>query len=658
MDSQKNTDKKPITYIIGVHGIGEQRENESLLPIINGFARVRECQQSSEEEKEALKRHKKAQKIYRPLTQGMLSSQKASTPWVEFSGIPSKPDIVCPPKFIGRRVQNGECGENFRFIDMHWADVMQDHFGDYGQPVESWTASLIDRLKLRDLDTEHNWIPELIESIRKGILPVKNLFTLKQRLLTGTNNTLNDTIFNRFLGDAQLYGEYTVTRAEAVYRFHERLADVHTAHLEEMEKDPTVGNPRYVVIAHSLGSIMSFDALIYAHGKKTHNKHGLPVLDFSSFSIPGYQPHDQHENDKEIHLPRMDWVPFVDTFISLGSPIDKYLILWWMNYEHLIDRDWLETDSSNLENSPAQIFEKTKIQHYNYCDEQDPVGHELDTAYTAEVVSDIFEKKEDTVFMRYNTPGVAHVAYWEDLPLLRHIVHYAIDRKPESEPTAPSVANNDNDCKIDWFKQKAYAWTLMWSYFFIPSVGLALSLFFLALGYESSSDVEQILFYGISTSIFGFSLWGMSLMIKWRQLSQCARSSRENSYSKKNTQNRDRMRLIIRGIIFVTPLIWIITIALLTIIIGMPNKENTLQHLIYATSIGGLMISSLNLFWYIKSKLHLTGKTGLPNFLDKWITTLLGIAKKEDKKSNQYSLSYRNYILGDKTRTTATQKNA
>lgn len=674
MNQQADTEKKSITYIIGVHGIGEQRENESLLPIINGFARVRECQNSTKEEKEHLKNNKKAQKIYRPLTQGMLSSQKASTPWVEFKGIPSIPG-VCSEKFIGRPVQNGDCGENFRFVDMHWADIMQDHFDDYGQPVETWTESLIDRLKLHNSDGSFNWIPELIESIRKGILPVKQLLTMKQRLLTGSNNTLNDTIFNRFLGDAQLYGEYTVTRAEAVYRFHQRMAEVHAAHWKEMEKDDSIGNPRYVVLAHSLGTIMSFDALIYAQGKKKNDpKTHLPILDLEAVALAGYQPHDH--KDTPLQQPSMDWVPFVDTFISLGSPIDKYLLLWWMNYEHLIDKSWLETGMGNVARSPAQVTQKTKIQHYNYCDEQDPVGHELDTAYSAEVVRDIFEIKEDAVFMRYKTPGVAHIDYWKDLPLLRHIVNNAIDRLPEKIEAEKSEKNGDSTpnitCEIDWFKKEAYSWALMWSYFFIPSVGLILSLIMFAFGYESSTNIGKVIFYSIGVGIFGFSLWGMKLMIRWRQLSQCARprasklqkndptvdqptqdnktaSTPENVrdiYTTKNTQDRNVMRAWIRGIISGTPLIWVAIITLLIHFTGAPNPDSTIHTLAYAISIGGLLISSLNLFWYTNVKLQLTGGTGLPKFLDTSITKLFNINKKTP---NEYSLKpYRKYILGEK----------
>ncbi|HHC74364.1 MAG TPA: hypothetical protein ENK78_04775, partial [Thiothrix sp.] len=451
--------KKTVTYIVGVHGIGEQRKNENILPIINGFARVRQAQRDSEN----LHHYKKVSDGACPLTQGMLSSQQSKTPWIEFENIPSTPPNQAQTnnsdsnslndlentkhaetvnnkaetrhedktlRFLGHTVDECELGKNFRFVDLHWADIMQSHLDIAGQEVETWTQALIDRLKLRDLDKDeqYGWIPQLLISMRNGILPVKRLFDAKQRLLTGTQNQFSDTIFNRFLGDAQLYGEYRTTRDQAIFRFHRTLAEVHEAHCEEQANNPHLGNPRYIILGHSLGSIMSFDALLYAHGinKPNEDDPSQINLDLSKLNLSMYC--DLKDEKQGKHLPDLSWIEYVDTFISLGSPIDKYLILWWTNYEHLVDTSWLNT---NLKTCRAT----KKIKHYNYCDEQDPVGHELDTAYTADVVNSLFEKKEDVIFMRYGIPGVAHIKYWDDVPLLQHIMQTAIDQDTEQTTT-------------------------------------------------------------------------------------------------------------------------------------------------------------------------------------------------------------------------------
>jgi hypothetical protein len=625
-----NMDKKNVIYIIGVHGIGEQRKNETVLPIINGFARIRQCQQEGEGGKTKQEKHP-----YRPLTQGMLTSQQASTPWIEFSGIPCEPDRECPLAFIGRKLEDDDpsCGSNFRFVDLHWADIMQNHFDKAGQPVETWTQSLVDRLKLRGLEKHENyfWIPELLESMRRGILPVKKLLSLKQRLLTGTNDQLTDTIFNRFLGDAQLYGEYTVTRSQASFRFHETLANVHAAHLEEQNKNPEVGAPRYVVVAHSLGSIMSFDALLYAHAKKNTNTRGLSVLDLNEVMLPGYQS----ITNPKANLPRMDWVEYVDTFITLGSPIDKYLTLWWMNYEHLIEDDWLDDELVSQR-------DVKKIQHYNYCDEQDPVGHELDTAYspTTKAVHAVFDKKEDAVFMRYGTAGVAHIKYWDDLPLLRRIMNKAIDRK-DDEPTKAS------SCEVDWFSQSAYLKTLVWSYFAIPSIGLVLTLILFFWGmYGISNDPINLLAASVGTlggiAVFGISLSSMGLMIRWRQLARCARTRRQENYTEKDKKARKRMERMIRKVIYFAPLFWIV-VSILTWKY-LPPMQEMVTNAIYFALFGAILISSLNLYWFIAMKIRLNKVKWLPAFFKK-------LESEETAKFiPDYSLDYRAYIESDPTR--------
>lgn len=691
--------KKPVTYIIGVHGIGEQRKNENILPIINGFARVRQAQYN------AIKGDKKINQGGCPLTQGMLSSQQASTPWIEFAGISSSPvnaeDKSFQP-FIGNTVDENDLGDNFRFVDLHWADIMQSHFDVAGQNVESWTQALIDRLKLRGLDNDqqYGWIPELLNSMRRGILPIKHLLDLKQRLFTGTPNQLNDTAFNRFLGDAQLYGEYRTTRDQAVFRFHETLAKVHAAHCAEQEKNPNLGEPRYIILGHSLGTIMSFDALLYAHGANKPNESDPSQinLDLAQLDLRMYC---DVKNDKQgENLPDLSWIKHVDTFISLGSPIDKYLILWWTNYKHLIDQTWLDP-------SLVTFREKHKIHHYNYCDEQDPVGHELDTAYTADVVTTLFEIKEDVVFMRYGIPGVAHIKYWNDIPLLSHIVKVAIDRETqeankvdviiqrikkadstefvENIENAPVASNDEQDQQIaaelpksektnlDWFKPSAYMSTLFWSYSAIPLLGLGLASIFFMLWYYNvyfsmnNSYITGGLALFASFVIFMIMLRNMSLMIKWRQL---MREARENKHERADgislrQKHPVESRLVwsVRFIIFTAPIIWIVFIVIF-------HQNFDLNHFwtiyLYVFSTGAWLLSTLNMIWFSTMKVRLAPEKLLPDSLDgtlnlltkymSWVKPILGIKRRKDFERlmpeyvPKYSLNFHDYICcKDKT---------
>ena len=71
---------------------------------------------------------------------------------------------------------------------------------------------------------------------------------------------------------------------------------------------------------------MAFDALVLAHCRDDDEL--LKML-------PEYN-RDPSTKKRDEHHPRRDWIRNVDAFVTLGSPIDKYLVLWWHNYEHLV----------------------------------------------------------------------------------------------------------------------------------------------------------------------------------------------------------------------------------------------------------------------------------------------------------------------------------
>jgi len=102
------------------------------------------------------------------------------------------------------------------------------------------------------------WTLKVLELLRETIA-VTDL-VLRLRLAEW-----RDVIFGQYLGDVQLYGEYAVARGQAVRRFHDRLADVEEAHAREFAGVADAPEARYTVIAHSLGTVMAMDALLYAH---------------------------------------------------------------------------------------------------------------------------------------------------------------------------------------------------------------------------------------------------------------------------------------------------------------------------------------------------------------------------------------------------------
>ena len=505
LDPDRSTEhvEDAVRYVVVVHGIGQQKKNETVLPVIYRMAEARAAA---------------ARPFGSPITRGVIASQLREAPagelstgleegWVEFEGIPQDPAARRYAPFIGRKSERP--GTNLRFVDLHWASVMDGQFNTFGEPTAVWTRALIDRLENREAPP---WILETLHALREGVIPL-------QRLLSKRLPGLSDKIFNRFLGDVQLYGEYLATRGMAVRRFHERLAGIERRHQAE------TGRPaRYTVIAHSLGCIMSFDALTFAHMRAPTNAAAHERL---LQLLPEYDRDPStgvvEAGGERKDLPDLGWIRNVDAFVTLGSSIDKFLILWWLNYEHLTapHDDWL--DLSRLREA------SDRIRHYNYCDSQDPVGHELDVAYSEGTVTDaIFQRIEDVVFSRYPTPGGAHLDYWTDGALFRRILDLAVDGPVGREPQP-----------VSWFKPGAYLRGLFWSYVAIPLAGwLAASAALVWTFGRAESWLARSSGTVLGLGILVGTCWLLGLMIRWR----AAVSHKEGSAADRLQAGEKRLR--------------------------------------------------------------------------------------------------------------------
>ncbi len=129
-------ESKCVTYVIVVHGMGEQRKNETVISVVNRFAEAR--RRADEEDNRDV------------LTLGQASTQtgvcKAPTneqPWIEFDDIPANPKRCTRNSFLGELSSNGE---NLRFVDLCWSDIMQDSMGEVVQKLGVWTRGLLGRL--------------------------------------------------------------------------------------------------------------------------------------------------------------------------------------------------------------------------------------------------------------------------------------------------------------------------------------------------------------------------------------------------------------------------------------------------------------------------------------------------------------------------------
>ncbi len=555
-------------YVIVVHGMGEQRINSTTYQVVNRFAESRAKSRRHEIGEE---RSNTPLKTVLPAHLSGQSIRKGATAygWSEFKGIPvdpSKTDEV----FDGTRPDNSR-GENFRFAEFYWADILQRHQDRYASKARAWVPSLLERLQEEEI-TPVGWVPAWGNQLLKHI--AETGLSL-QRAAHFRFKKLADTIFDGFLGDVHLYGDYDRTRGKAVRRFHVMMDELFmrdfiqwATHCTEEGALP-YQPPEFTIIAHSLGSIMALDALTYAFTKQSIREgdhetpcSSLPFLGYtyeeaqtekrnrnrlakrlrsifktSSFSLDEFEQFLPEEKEAKIEiirltekvrsllkeleesesgeansnglqsaqnairsekppLPNLFWRNSVRNLITVGSPIDKFLVFWHPKYRHLglQNPDGTTPDSWKEQSTHWQEFPKDfqKIKHFNFCDVNDPVGHKLDVLHSTTEYKKIFhgggsqENQWDVLYQRYNLPGAAHIEYFTDSTLFEKIVTEILDGGAKNTQfTDPNFAR----CK------QAEGWTnfLMW---FMP-----------------------ILLFGMTAGLVGLAFWGYPFSFTTRAVS-------------------------------------------------------------------------------------------------------------------------------------------
>lgn len=453
----------PTHYIIVVHGIGDQKEGETLIEVINRLAEVK---RSSFKQRDVI-------------TRGRVLDQ--AHPWVEFDGIPLKKGPVDRDKsFFGL---HSNTGENYRFAEVYWADILKQKCEEAASPVGQWAGGMIGRMEARLKDNKDSvapWVMPMLHTLERTIV-------LSHTILQWKMPAFDRKIFEDFLADVQVYGEYPACRNAAVGRFHKKMFEIEAAHQDE--------NAEYTIVAHSLGSIMALDALYSARAAYAMMK-----------DIPGL-PGDWDTNGKACA-----WIERVRNFVTLGSPINKFHVLWWFNYEYTNSARWQE-----IGNSP-------KIRHFNFCEEQDPVGHHLDVAQRTSAYKATFTTEEDRVYTRAVIPGLAHVAYWKDSRLFNWILTYALDgneRKPLKWMERFHVWRQGQygRSESEWYSTASHWKILLLTYGALPSLVLLIDHFTFTWAWNSRSVHGLALAAVVFTLACYLGRHLLAMMITWRQLS-------------------------------------------------------------------------------------------------------------------------------------------
>ncbi len=262
-------------------------------------------------------------------------------------GVFLSPDLSDPGNFIG-------------FTEVYWADMprMVVNQGYVLEETTRWAGSLVEKLDRQygnplapaDKAAISFILPEVIESVRVlkrlslvAEWGVKFKFDLKGLL-------------DSYLGDVQFVTEFDQKREDVLEKFHTAMSAAYKDN-EDAE---------IYIIAHSEGTVVAFLGLLEALSSKVDAK----------------------------------WIDQVKGFMTIGSPIDKHLILWPEMWKGL-NESW-----------PKGV----NIIWHNYYDFGDPVGFELDTVRTwlGDNSPFTFKKEMDKGFARYLMPGKAHVDYWQD----------------------------------------------------------------------------------------------------------------------------------------------------------------------------------------------------------------------------------------------------
>lgn len=268
------------------------------------------------------------------------------------------------------------------FSEIHWAALAREisEDGYILQETKAWAATIVNRMRVmaenspggHQQNVDYPRIRQVLREMIRAISVIEALLFVARK--AGIVDFDLRKLLDGYLGDVQMVAEFASLRRKIVGRFHESMRCAHLAHPDA----------RIHVVAHSEGTVVAFLGLLEA------------------IQDPVAHP----------------WISSVRGFMTLGSPIDKHLILW----------PELFRDFRSPAYAPSSFAHK--IWWVNYVDYGDPVGFELDTAreWLAERGFDRvfrFEAKDDFVFGRYLFPGKAHTDYWMDSEVFSHFIEHA-----------------------------------------------------------------------------------------------------------------------------------------------------------------------------------------------------------------------------------------
>jgi len=338
------------------------------------------------------------------------------------------------------------------FAEVFWADIHQaaQKTGDTIEESKAWAQTMVDRMQALDRmasssteggipgankeSVDYKKTAAVVKEMIETIATLENLCLVAEKM--GLGKFELRSLLDDYLGAVQLVAEFK----DYGGRIFEQFAKIMRALVEKHQNVKEI-----YIVAHSEGTVVSFYSLLAA------------------LSVRGG--------------PDEKWVKMVRGYMTIGSPIDKHIVMWpdlWKGFrENWVDRtaetgEIVDDEKLRVGNERRQPWKEVGVEMpkpivwWNYYDNGDPVGFILDSTRLwlqdhlwVTVVDGTgdntgkrvlaekqpffdFPPEHDVGFTRYYLPGKAHNDYWEDDGVFGHFIDTVMEpttahAEPESE---------------------------------------------------------------------------------------------------------------------------------------------------------------------------------------------------------------------------------
>jgi len=292
----------------------------------------------------------------------------------------------------------------FLFAEVYWAGIPRKVVkkGYKLEGAQAWAKTIVGRVRQRAEEKgkkhgeqEYNLLEETLREMGETLGVLGRLFYLSGKL--GLFSFDLDKIIKDYLDDVQIVAEFKEESGQVIRCFSEKLDAIHqelTAHGVQ---------PEIYLVTHSEGTVVALLGLLSAIcGKDPVHGVGRPL-----------------------------WLDCVRGWMTIGSPIDKHLVLWPDLFKDLKQQPKYQPVKRE-DGQPA------RIEWRNYYDLGDPVGFKLPLArevYNTDPQNQQpnsawhwfnFPADHDHGFTRSLFPGKAHNDYWADPAVFGHFIQKVV----------------------------------------------------------------------------------------------------------------------------------------------------------------------------------------------------------------------------------------